>query len=258
MATTNKDLTGVRSKILHQYDTVAVPFQYDAATGLYTQVRPSVQAFTAGVDEAGSDAGYSVNKDQSMTTLRKGGYFTEESYFAITHLGAAIKGLPRRVTPVGAGSSMLVPTDGTLAQDAFSIQAALFDSFSKFTDVEISEDGETCSWYLGTPQGIPGGFGAYGFAPNSPATNGLPSSNQLVQLKRPYLVQPGNKASAANAQVVFQTYSFNAVPRDPNFAAPADNSVIVIDVQVYVCGFACDENGQPADATEAAIAGIAA
>ena len=259
MATRTTDYNDVRSSLRRHWDTLCIIF--DNTVTDYFVGRTEVQAGgAAGSGDAGAPAGYGQNKDDAMTSLNKGGFFSRDFPYVVTSVGVGLVGYPRLGTAAGAVTNTSTDVLGTAATgylaSVIALTEQLWNSWASFTEVEYSEDGDKCSKFLGPICLLPGAFGTdNGELPS----NGVPMLGAEIKLRRGIIVPNGGPNATRNPIFKFLTKDVIYVPIDPAFAAPVAHARCLLDVRVVFCGYLAknDDTGTPIDedgGTEKAIA----
>lgn len=240
------DLAGDRAHLRYPFVTFLLAYRSNGTNWILQ--RDDVKLLTAGDEEDGSDAGFDGNLNQSMTSLLKAGFITEEDHFAVQRLGFVPVGLPYEPTTHTAAASTTYeasPT-GTVRTDCQGIYRELFNAAFQGADVSFKRTGREFNFLLGTPELHPGGFGAN---IQDGAGFGAPVVAARTSLRRPLLIPP-KTAKADGYQIKVQFRNKIAVAPDAGFAVPADGQSVALMVRLVLSGYICDAQGVPADAFE--------
>jgi hypothetical protein len=256
MVSKTTDYNDVRSSLRRHWDSLAIGFNYIAASTGWWVTRLEVQAGgAAGSGDAAVPAGYTGNKDDAMTSLNKGGFFSRDYPFVVTSIGVGLKDYPRGLLAGAAINGAINVTTGTVASTVLgysinceALAEKLWYAWAAWTECEYSEDGDKCSKFLGPVILTPGAFGTdNGVLPS----NGVPMLGAEIKLRRGIVVPNGGPNATRNPIFKFLTKDANYVQFDPAFAAPTNLDQCWLDVLVTFCGYlAKDDSGMPLDVPE--------
>lgn len=245
---TSIDLSGDRSRLDRFMEVIPLNFTENAGQTAWEPLQSSITFMHTGVGDT-QDLNYifaaGQSKDEGLTDMLAGGYFSVNSFFAITSVGFEITG-PAQTVVLTTGQVDFSNVGTTLAvqQNTESLTAQFWQAAMKFSSLTYSEDGRTCNLLLGNLGQYPAGIGLENSGVN-PA-NGFPLAANTVCLRRPLVVSPQN----INGQGEILQLAINHagdVPNDPAFAAPAASATVALFLRVLYRGYFCDEQGVPVD-----------
>lgn len=249
------DITGDRSRLPRFYEVIPLIFTASGApASIWSPAQSTITFMENGVGDS-VDLNYTfaagTTKDEGLTNLLKGGYFSEDFNFALTNIGFEVVG-PANTIVLTSGTVDLTTSTLAQQQNVEALTAQLWQAAMALSHLQYSEDGRTCQLLLGAPSQYPSAIGLNnsGVGPS----NGFPVVANQQCFRRPLVVRPQNERGQGEIIQLVLDHPGD-VPFDTSFAAPADGDDIALFVRVLYSGYLSDDDGNPiGDAVEQGLA----